>query len=110
MNNINWANHIEAASKIEPEQLITYLSKHGWTQFQGITRPMVKIYQKIVLGGLYQVTVPMDRKLGDYNTAMLSAVVEITDSDEAKQVDQLIAKLTSIIHPEQRKGDKDSHV
>lgn len=32
--NVNWANHIEDASKIEPQQLIAYLEKHGWINQQ----------------------------------------------------------------------------
>lgn len=93
--NVNWANHIEAVSKIEPQQLIDYLEKHDWIEqhfFEIRNRP-VKYYQKIVDGGLYQVTVPMSRELGDYNSAMLRAVVEISDSDETKRVQQITAKI-----------------
>ena len=93
--NVNWANHIEAASKIEPQQLINYLTKHNWIEKDfWPNRPEVKIYQKIVDGGLYQISIPMSRTLRDYNSAMLHAVIEIINSDESKRIQQLTAKLT----------------
>lgn len=94
--NVNWANHIEDASKIEPQALIDYLEKHKWINHSPYwaSERRVKIYQKIIDGALFQVNVPMSRELSDYNSAMLNAVVEISNSDEAKRVRQITAKLT----------------
>jgi hypothetical protein len=94
--NVNWANHIEEIRKIEPQQLIDYLEKHEWIEqnfWVAHPRP-VKIYQKIVEGGLYQVTVPMSRELVDYISAMLNAVIEIINSNETREIHKLTAKLT----------------
>jgi len=94
--NVNWANHIEDASKIEPQQLIDYLVNHEWIRkdfFPNLSH--IQVYQKIVEGALFQVTVPMNRELRDYNSAMLKAVIEISDSDEPKRIKQIISKLTN---------------
>lgn len=97
--NVNWANHIDDAGKIEPQQIIAYLEKHEWIDHtQSITSGWqidrkIRIFQKIVDGGLYQVTVPMSRELADYNSAMLKAVVEIINSNEATEVRKLTAKI-----------------
>jgi hypothetical protein len=96
--NVNWANHIDDASKIEPQQLIDYLVKHQWIKqdfLQNLNKP-IEVYQKIVEGALFQITVPMSRELRDYNSAMLRAVVEINDSEEAKHVRQITAKITKM--------------
>lgn len=96
--NVNWANHIEEAGKIEPEQMIAYLEKHGWIYHNfWPQRKDVKIYQKIIdAGALFQVIIPLTRELSDYNSAMLKAVVEISDSEEAKRVRRITAKIVSL--------------
>jgi hypothetical protein len=99
--NVNWANHIDDANKIEPQQLIDYLEKHEWIKqnYGWEFKRKVEIYQKIVDGGLYQIAVPMSRELSDYASAMLRAVVEIINSEEAKRVRQITQKL--IFMPQQ---------
>jgi hypothetical protein len=93
--NVNWGNHIEDASKIEPKQIITYLQKHQWIKKDVLwpNKPDIEIYQKIVDGGLYQVNIPTSRRFSDYDSAMLRAVVEIINSQEADRVRQLTAKI-----------------
>ena len=97
--NVNWANHITDASKIEPQEIIDYLEKHQWydhtdalTSGWRIDRK-ISIYQKIVDGALFQVTIPMSRELADYNSAMLHALVEIINSNEANELRKLYRKI-----------------
>jgi hypothetical protein len=94
--NVNWANHT-GTFKIEPQQLIAYIEKHGWIYHNfWPNRPEVRIYQKIVDGGMYQITVPMTRELADYNSVMLKNVIEIINSNEGKEVKKLTAKILAI--------------
>jgi len=99
--NFNWSNHIEDVGRIEPQILINYLKKHGWIDISSEimdnwqNKRKVQYYRKIVEGGLYQITVPMNRELIDYKAAMLRAVVEIINSEEAKRVRQITSKLTN---------------
>ncbi|OUO24788.1 hypothetical protein [Eubacterium sp. An3] len=62
--------------EINPEIFVQYLQNAGWKLFPR-KRQDIKVFQIEKKDQLYQVTIPLDRTLGDYRNAMQMAVKEV---------------------------------
>lgn len=78
------------AAKINPIAFSKYLLDTGWSQFLS-KRKDIRIFQKNV-GTFYQVIIPMDIVLSDYNNALFEACKKVAES-ESKTVEQLLLYL-----------------
>lgn len=67
---------INLINEIDPEIFCKYLQDSGWKQFPR-KRQDIKVFQIEKGNDLYQATIPLDRKLGDYEEAMKMAVKEV---------------------------------
>lgn len=70
-----------AAAGLSPYTVASYLDETNWKQIS-TGRVDIAIYQRITANlqldvGYYQVTVPLDRKLQDYDRRMIEAVETI---------------------------------
>lgn len=79
------------AGKISHMDLSKYLSDLEWKKTKS-KREYVDIYQFEKGGKLYQIDLPLNRELRDYNGAMYSAMETISKS-EKKSVEQIILEL-----------------
>jgi len=81
----------EMAGKVSHVNVSKYLHDLGWAEFD-TKRNTVKIFQKATDDNFYQVDLPIDRKLADYNTAMYRAIEDIALS-VGKSVEQVLLEL-----------------
>lgn len=70
------AFRINLINEIDPEIFCKYLQDAGWKQYPR-DRQDIKVFQIEKGNNLYQATIPLDRKLGDYEEAMKMAVKEV---------------------------------
>lgn len=68
---------IYAFAKINPLVFSKYLEDTGWLRFR-TKRKDIRIYQKDC-EKFFQVTIPMDDKLSDYNFAMFEACKKVAE-------------------------------
>ena len=78
---------------IRPENIINYLLVSGWTEFHLKKRNNLRVFQKESKDGFFQVTVPLDSALGDYDYALSEAVNEIA-KEEKKPASEIAEKLS----------------
>ncbi len=81
-------NFIDLAEKISPHAFAKYLKDTGWTQFE-TRRTYIKIFQYEKNDDFFQVTVPTEKKLSDYKTAMYKAAETVAKA-ENKSVEQVM--------------------
>lgn len=84
-------NFLELTEKISPLAFAKYLKDTGWTQYT-TKRTYIKIFQIFKDNQFYQVTIPMDNSLIDYQEAMYSAVQTVAEV-EGKSIEQLMLYL-----------------
>lgn len=67
--------------KIKPYDIVKYLKNKGWEEYKS-KKDYIKIFQKkenkCNSRNFYQVTIPFDKELSDYEEAMLEAIEEIS--------------------------------
>ena len=85
------ADFKKLAGKINHIDLIKYLSDLNWIEIPS-RRDNVAIYQINKNNQIYQVDLPLKRELLDYETAMLKAIENISQS-ESKSMEQIILEL-----------------
>ena len=82
-------NFLDLAEKINAFSFARYLKDTGWSSFP-TKRSYVKIFQITKSDGkAYQVTIPLDKDLSDYKTAMFQAI-EIAALAEEQSTEQLM--------------------
>ena len=67
---------------IRPESIIKYALISGWTEFHLKKRNDIRVFQKESKDGFFQVTVPLDESLGDYDQSLAEAVKEIAKEEK----------------------------
>lgn len=82
---------MDVAEKIKPFALIRYLTNTGWFSFP-TKKTYVKIFQWNDGKEFYQVTIPIDKTLGDYKLAMYKAV-ETVSRKEKRSMEQVTLHL-----------------
>lgn len=78
---------------IRPENIIHYVLSSGWTEFHLKKRNDIRVFQKESKTGFFQVTVPLDGTLGDFEPAIAEAVKEIA-KEEKKPTTEIAEKLS----------------
>lgn len=86
------ANLTEMAGKINHIDLSKYVSDLNWKKYEGRLKQGIAVYQKTIDNELYQITIPCDRNLYDYDFAMRQ-VIETLSFTENKSEEQLILEL-----------------
>lgn len=84
-------NFLELTEKINPLAFAKYLKDTGWTQYAS-KRTCVKIFQLLKEDEFYQVTIPAEKDLIDYQQAMYSAIQTVAEV-EGKSIEQLMLYL-----------------
>lgn len=84
-------NFKEMAGKISHVNVAKYLVDLGWNEIKS-RREYVKIFQTEKNNNFYQVDLPIDRDLRDYNIAMYRVVENISNYTE-KSVEQVLLEL-----------------
>ena len=84
-------NFWELAEKINPFSISKYLEDTGW-QFIPRKSTDVKVFQHKIDGQLFQLTIPMDKKLSDFKEATYNAV-KIIAQFERKPLEQVFLYL-----------------
>lgn len=83
---------MDLVKKIDPYIVVKYLIDAGWTLYKR-KNESIKVFQKITeKNEFYQVTIPIDKTLADYNQAMFESVEQIALS-EGKTAEQLIVNI-----------------
>lgn len=82
---------LELTEKINPLAFVKYLKDTGWTLFP-TKRDYVRIFQLERGDSFYQVTVPTNKILRDYQEAMYKAVSIVADA-ESKSIEQMMLYL-----------------
>lgn len=77
-------------SETDPMVLAGYLENTGWTRFR-TKRTDIRIYQK-ECGKFFQVTIPMNNALADYNDALREACKKAAEC-EGITTEQLCSRL-----------------
>ncbi len=67
------SNIPQVIEKIEPLKFVKFLRLDGWREFL-VKNRKVKVFQKEVGAEFFQVKIPLDDELSDYNRAMFQAV------------------------------------
>ena len=80
--------------EINPEIFVQYLQNAGWKLFPR-KRQDIKVFQIEKKDQLYQVTIPLDRTLGDYRNAMQMAVKEVA-SCQGKTEKEILSLLINM--------------
>lgn len=88
---IHSTSFLSLIENINHSAFAKYLKDTGWRQFKS-KRTNVKIFQREEAGKFFQVTLPVERELSDFNTAMYKAV-EIVAEVEKKSVEQVFLYL-----------------
>lgn len=80
-------NFKRLANQVEPLSFVKFLKDNGWTQFM-TKKEYLKIFQKKIGDEAYQVNIPLDPYLADYNRAMYNAVetVAIAEKQDIEKV------------------------
>ncbi len=91
MEMIYFVNFRKLAEKIDPLAFAKYLQDTGWVHFQ-TKRKYIKVFQMEKGAEFYQVTIPMDKILRDYQEAMYKATWTVAEA-ESKPVEQVILYL-----------------
>ena len=65
---------------MEKNQILEYLKNNGWKPFPR-KRQDIKVFQKETTKGFFQVTIPLDPDLNDYDDAMEEAIRTIAFAD-----------------------------
>ncbi len=86
------ANFLEISGQLNHINVCKYLKDLGWNEFLDHRNPNIKVFQYTEYNEFIQVEIPINKKLVDYNWAMLS-VVEILSKVEKKNVEQVILEL-----------------
>lgn len=84
-------NYIDMAGKINPLAFARYLKDTGWMNYP-TKRTYLRIFQWKRNDSFYQVTIPADKKLSDYNEAMYKAVQTVAEV-ENKSIEQVMLYL-----------------
>ena len=79
---------------IRPESIIKYVLISGWDEFHLKKRNDLRVFQKESKFGFFQVTVPLDGTLGDFEQAIAEAVKEIA-KEEKKPASEIAEKIAS---------------
>lgn len=82
---------LELTEKINPFAFVKYLKDTGWTYFP-TKKDYIRVFQLERENTFYQVTIPMDKILRDYQEAMYKAVSIVADA-ESKSIEQLMLYL-----------------
>lgn len=82
---------IELTEKINPLAFVKYLKKTRWLPFH-TKRSDIKVFQNERGLDFYQVTIPMEKSLGDYQQAMYKAISTVAEV-ESKPIEQLMLYL-----------------
>lgn len=72
------------AIRVEPDVFAQYLEKTGWTEYK-TKRDCVKVFQREFNDAFFQVTIPMQKTLSDYDEAMQRAIDTVVQV-EAKAI------------------------
>ncbi|MGA3110576.1 MAG: hypothetical protein ABSE15_00905 [Candidatus Bathyarchaeia archaeon] len=100
---------LEIAGKLNYVEIAKYLKDLGWNEVESY--PNVKIFQIFSNKILYQADIPLDRKLRDYNSAMLRAVQQIAEfSNKSTEhvLLELLNPLSDIIRFQVKEGTDES--
>ena len=65
---------------MEKNKIVEYLENSGWKPIPR-KRQDIKVFQKETTKGFFQVTIPLDPGLSDYDDAMEEAIRMITRAD-----------------------------
>lgn len=84
-------NFLELTEKINPLAFVKYLKDTGWAQFK-TKKEYIKVFQLERENNFYQVTIPMDKILRDYQEAMYKAIKTVAEV-ESKSIEQLMLYL-----------------
>lgn len=87
-------NYLELAATINPLVFVEFLRQTGWTEIKR-KRTDVKVFQREKEKELFQINLPMEKTLSDFQLAMFSAVEEV-GRYEAKAINDVIL---SIMNP-----------
>lgn len=83
---------MDLIKKINPYIVVKYLIDTGWTQYKR-KNESIKVFQKNTnRNEFYQVIIPIDKTLADYNQAMFEALEQIALL-EGKTIEQLTSTL-----------------
>lgn len=88
---IDSLDFMDIAERIEPFVLMRHLTNTGW-YILPTKKTYMKIFQWEDEADFYQVTIPIDKTLGDYKEAMYKAV-ETTSRKENRPMEQLTLRL-----------------
>lgn len=88
---------LEWTEIIDSNAFSKYLEDAGWKQFK-YNREDIKIYQLENNDDFYQVTIPIDKRLNDYKTAMHKAVKTVSEAQN-KPIERIIIGLLNIDIP-----------
>ena len=69
---------------MEKDKIMQYLENNGWKPFPR-QRQDIKVFQKETGEGFFQVTIPLDPDLSDYNDAMAEAIRTIAFADDVSE-------------------------
>lgn len=80
--------------RINPVVFVKYLEETGWRIFPR-KRTDIRVFQTwTLIGGFYQVIVPLDKKLSDYENAMYEAI-KTTAYVERRSIESLLLFLST---------------
>ena len=69
---------------MEKNKILEHLGNNGWKHFPR-KRQDVKVYQKETEKGFFQVTIPLDPDLNDYDDAIAEAIKTISIADSISE-------------------------
>lgn len=81
-------NFKNLAGRVNPIVFVKYLRDNKWNQYD-IPRQYVKIFQKNIDGDDFQVNIPLDKSLSDFEYAMYKAI-ETVSFAEKKTIGQML--------------------
>lgn len=84
-------NFLDLTEKINPLSFVKYLTDTGWELYPS-KKTYIKVFQLEKNDNFFQVTIPIDRGLGDYKDAMYAAI-ETVAIVEGKSVEQVMLYL-----------------
>lgn len=87
-------NFLDLAGEIDPQKFIEYLEETGWVRFS-MKRRDIAIFQREREQELFQITIPIDKNLADFQWAMYSAASTAAEV-EAKSAEEIILRLADL--------------
>lgn len=66
--------------RVKPDVFVQYLENAGWTEYK-TKRDCVKVFQREFSGAFFQVTIPMQKTLTDYDEAMQRAIDTVVQAE-----------------------------